>query len=55
MSREASDMAASVTIPGDIVAEWKLHLPDGVHVVEFEHGTTTGKRVVRVDGNEVSE
>lgn len=43
----------SAVIPGDIVGEWKIHLPDGIHTVELEHGTTTGKRVIRVDGNEV--
>ncbi|XP_033208732.1 fas apoptotic inhibitory molecule 1 isoform X2 [Belonocnema kinseyi] len=31
-------------------AKWKVPLSDGTHVVEFEHGTATGKRVVRVDG-----
>ncbi|XP_003384385.1 PREDICTED: fas apoptotic inhibitory molecule 1-like [Amphimedon queenslandica] len=40
-------------VPGDIVGEWKIHLPDGIHSVEFEHGTTSGKRVIRVDGKEV--
>ena len=37
----------------DLVGEWKIHLPDGIHTVQFEHGATTGKRVVRVDGEEV--
>ena len=31
----------------DLVAVWEVHLPDGIHVVEFEHGTTSGKRVLR--------
>ena len=31
-----------------------MHLPDGIHHVELEHGTTSGKRVIRVDGQEVS-
>lgn len=35
----------------DLVAYWSIPLYDGVHTVEFEHGTTTGKRVLRVDGN----
>ena len=35
---------------GDLVGRWEVSLSDGVHVVEFEHGTTTGKRVIRVDG-----
>ena len=38
----------------DLVATWRLPLPDGDHKVEFEHGTTSGKRVIIVDGK-VSE
>ena len=38
---------------GDCVAEWDVHLTDGVHKVRFEHGTTSGKRVISVDGAEV--
>ncbi|XP_050548557.1 fas apoptotic inhibitory molecule 1 [Daktulosphaira vitifoliae] len=34
----------------DIVAVWKVPLAGGVHEVEFEHGTATGKRVIRLDG-----
>ena len=34
----------------DLVATWDVALPDGRHKVEFEHGTTTGKRIIRVDG-----
>ncbi|XP_050433533.1 fas apoptotic inhibitory molecule 1 [Adelges cooleyi] len=34
----------------DTVAVWKIPLADGVHEVEFEHGTATGKRVIRLDG-----
>lgn len=34
----------------DVVATWQVALPDGVHDIEFEHGTTSGKRVIRVDG-----
>ncbi|ERL89789.1 fas apoptotic inhibitory molecule 1 [Dendroctonus ponderosae] len=37
----------------DLVAYWSIPLIDGIHVVEFEHGTTTGKRVLRLDGTEV--
>ncbi|KAK7092320.1 fas apoptotic inhibitory molecule 1-like [Littorina saxatilis] len=37
----------------DLVAVWDIALSDGVHKVEFEHGTTTGKRVIRVDGEEI--
>ena len=35
---------------GDLVAFWDVPLSDGVHRIEFEHGTTSGKRVIRVDG-----
>lgn len=34
----------------DLVAYWSVPLADGAHTVEFEHGTTSGKRVIRVDG-----
>ncbi|XP_063977821.1 fas apoptotic inhibitory molecule 1 isoform X1 [Diachasmimorpha longicaudata] len=31
-------------------ARWIVPLSDGNHVVEFEHGTATGRRVVKIDG-----
>ncbi|XP_012251866.1 fas apoptotic inhibitory molecule 1 [Athalia rosae] len=34
-------------------ATWSVPLSDGIHVVEFEHGTATGRRVVRIDGRTV--
>lgn len=34
----------------DLVAVWDVPLHDGVHTVEFEHGTLTGRRLIRVDG-----
>ncbi|XP_014473590.1 PREDICTED: fas apoptotic inhibitory molecule 1 [Dinoponera quadriceps] len=34
-------------------AKWTVPMSDGNHVVEFEHGTATGKRVVKIDGNEI--
>ncbi len=34
----------------DLVATWNVNLPDGNHKIEFEHGTTSGKRVLRIDG-----
>ena len=37
----------------DVVATWEVNLSDGKHRVQFEHGTTTGKRVVTVDNEEV--
>ena len=39
--------------PGDIAAVWNVKLADGSHKVVFEHGTTSGKRVIVVDGVEV--
>jgi len=38
---------------GDLVAYWDVPLSDQNHRIEFEHGTITGKRIVRVDGNEI--
>ncbi|XP_072031488.1 fas apoptotic inhibitory molecule 1-like [Amphiura filiformis] len=37
----------------DLVALWEVSLSDGKHRIEFEHGTTSGKRVITVDGKEV--
>ncbi|CAL2048426.1 unnamed protein product [Caenorhabditis brenneri] len=37
----------------DVVATWSVPLHKQVHKVEFEHGTTTGKRVIRIDGREI--
>ncbi|XP_037552237.1 fas apoptotic inhibitory molecule 1 isoform X2 [Nematolebias whitei] len=37
---------------GDAVAVWDVGLSDRVHRVEFCHGTTTGKRVVYVNGKQ---
>ena len=41
------------SVEADLAAEWTIHLPDGIHKVKFEHGTTSGKRVIWVDGQEV--
>ncbi|XP_035727685.1 fas apoptotic inhibitory molecule 1-like isoform X3 [Vespa mandarinia] len=30
-------------------ARWTVPLNDGNHVIEFEHGTATGRRIVRID------
>lgn len=37
-------------LSGDVVALWEVALSDGVYRIEFAHGTTTGKRVVYVNG-----
>ncbi|XP_066588791.1 fas apoptotic inhibitory molecule 1 [Prorops nasuta] len=34
-------------------AKWTVPLNDGNHVIEFDHGTATGRRIVRVDGKEI--
>ncbi|XP_063952711.1 fas apoptotic inhibitory molecule 1-like isoform X2 [Lytechinus pictus] len=38
----------------DVVAVWSVSLSDGIHKVQFEHGTTSGKRVIYVDNKEIS-
>ncbi|XP_042260923.1 fas apoptotic inhibitory molecule 1-like isoform X2 [Thunnus albacares] len=40
-------------LSGDLVAVWEVALSDGVYRIEFAHGTTTGKRIVYVNGQEV--
>ncbi|XP_029376752.1 fas apoptotic inhibitory molecule 1-like [Echeneis naucrates] len=40
-------------LSGDLVATWEVALSDGVYRIEFSHGTTTGKRIVSVNGQEV--
>jgi len=34
----------------DLVAVWEVPLQSGLYSIEFEHGTTTGKRIIRVNG-----
>ena len=34
----------------DVVALWEVSLPDGIHVIDFEHETTSGRRVIRYVG-----
>uniref|UniRef100_A0A8C6UDG5 Fas apoptotic inhibitory molecule b n=1 Tax=Neogobius melanostomus TaxID=47308 RepID=A0A8C6UDG5_9GOBI len=36
-----------------VCALWEVPLSDGVYTIEFEHGTTTGKRVIHVNGQEI--
>uniref|UniRef100_A0A7E4WCD6 Fas apoptotic inhibitory molecule 1 n=1 Tax=Panagrellus redivivus TaxID=6233 RepID=A0A7E4WCD6_PANRE len=38
---------------GDIVAVWNVPMSNQTYKIEFEHGTTSGKRVVRVNGKEI--
>ncbi|XP_048090621.1 fas apoptotic inhibitory molecule b isoform X3 [Alosa alosa] len=37
----------------DVAAVWDIELSDGAYRIEFEHGTTTGKRVIYINGKEV--
>ncbi|MEQ2214326.1 hypothetical protein XENOCAPTIV_001543 [Xenoophorus captivus] len=45
--------AESRMVCGDVVAVWEVALSDGVYRIEFAHGTTTGKRVVYVNGTSI--
>lgn len=38
------------TSMGEPTAKWIVPLSDGNHVVEFDHGTATGRRIVKIDG-----
>lgn len=51
MSKSESLESTQSQDRSNLVAYWSVPLLDGVHTVEFEHGTTSGKRVLRVDGN----
>lgn len=46
-------MQAEKMNPDDLVATWDVRLADGHHKVMLEHGSTSGKRVIFVDGVEV--
>lgn len=37
----------------DVVGMWEVSLSDGIYQIEFEHGTTTGRRVIYINGKEV--
>ncbi|KAK9506809.1 hypothetical protein O3M35_008676 [Rhynocoris fuscipes] len=37
----------------DIVAIWKVPLSDRLYIIEFQHGTASGKRVITVNNKEV--
>lgn len=34
----------------EVVAQWRVPLHGKIYNIEFEHGTTSGKRVISVDG-----
>ncbi|VDM93010.1 unnamed protein product [Onchocerca ochengi] len=37
----------------DVVATWSVPTQERIYKIEFEHGTASGKRVIRVDGKEI--
>ncbi|KAK0414998.1 hypothetical protein QR680_011723 [Steinernema hermaphroditum] len=43
----------SISGTSDVVASWVVPMRNREYRIEFEHGTTTGKRVIRVDGVEI--
>lgn len=38
----------------DVVAEWHVPSHGKLHKIEFEHGTTSGKRVLWIDGQVIN-
>ncbi len=46
-----SDAEGSIgKVSPDRVALWDVPLQSGLYTIEFEHGTTSGKRIIRVNG-----
>ncbi|XP_063695917.1 fas apoptotic inhibitory molecule 1 [Culicoides brevitarsis] len=37
----------------EVVAQWRVPIRGKLYQIEFEHGTTSGKRVIWVDGKEI--
>ncbi|CAK5102474.1 unnamed protein product [Meloidogyne enterolobii] len=52
MSKLDDDLV-SKNIENDLVATWTVPMSDKVYKIEFEHGTTTGKRILRINGKEI--
>ena len=46
----AAELAASRNENKQITAEWRVPVGGKLFTIEFEHGTTSGKRVLWVDG-----
>uniref|UniRef100_A0A915MP59 Uncharacterized protein n=1 Tax=Meloidogyne javanica TaxID=6303 RepID=A0A915MP59_MELJA len=46
MSKLDDDLI-SKNFENDLVATWTVPMSDKVYKIEFEHGTTTGKRILR--------
>nr|CAD2209372.1 unnamed protein product [Meloidogyne enterolobii] len=54
MSKLDDDLVAlNKNIENDLVATWTVPMSDKVYKIEFDHGTTTGKRILRVNGKEI--
>jgi hypothetical protein len=49
-SAAGANAAGSGTEMEDLVATWNVPMSEKVYKIEFEHGTTTGKRILRVNG-----
>lgn len=45
-----SESEDKVKLNSDLVAVWDVPLHSGLYSIEFEHGTTTGKRIIRANG-----
>ena len=50
MSPKLQSSSSSSKPKIEVTAEWSLTLNDGKHEIQFEHGTTSGKRVIVLDG-----
>ncbi|XP_063712967.1 fas apoptotic inhibitory molecule 1-like [Symsagittifera roscoffensis] len=53
MSPKLQSSSSSSKPKIEVTAEWSLTLNDGKHEIQFEHGTTSGKRVIVLDGKEI--
>lgn len=42
---------STISEKDDLVAKWTIPLCDQDYIIEFEHGTTSGKRVITINGN----
>lgn len=49
MTNFSPDLGKMPRDSSDTVAMWIVPLQDKVYKVEFQHGTTTGKRVILID------
>ncbi|GAU93794.1 hypothetical protein RvY_05679-2 [Ramazzottius varieornatus] len=54
MANKSDNKDKPAKVPGnvDLVAHWDVKLSDGTHKVEFVHGTTSGRRLLKIDGKE---